>query len=286
MDDGQYRIHEKQYKTDWSSWEKNEECDGNSSLDSFIISILCLCLLTKFCGMDQWTNWIWDIEYIPIPFNFHRHFVFHDLSNYHHFISRLQWIQKKSLLLLGLPNVFGRCPIPIDSSLHIAVWLLVGYKLEWANPTEMQSGASSKQASASHASEVFSVPTTFLSSKMLQMVSQMRNTMDIRDRNFNNKMYSTCFSAASIIDWLLVNGFVDSRREGVTVCQELVSSHTILPLTTSSVEFKVVSEWMLSSIGYKWFVHVQGGSATHCEPSLNRTRSLDVRSACQVQFIS
>lgn len=106
----------------------------------------------------------------------------------------------------------------------------------------MQSGASSKQASASHASEVFSVPTTFLSSKMLQMVSQMRNTMDIRDRNFNNKMYSTCFSAASVIDWLLVNGFVDSRREGVTVCQELVSSHTILPLTTSSVEFRVMCE--------------------------------------------
>lgn len=67
----------------------------------------------------------------------------------------------------------------------------------------------------------------------------MRSTMDIRDRKHGSKIYSTCFSAASAIDWLLVNGYVDSRLEGVTLCQELVSTQTFLPLTTSSAEFKV-----------------------------------------------
>lgn len=63
--------------------------------------------------------------------------------------------------------------------------------------------------------------------------------MDIRDRKHGSKIYSTCFSAASAVDWLLVNGYVDSRREGVTLCQELVSTQTFLPLTTSATEFKV-----------------------------------------------
>lgn len=89
-----------------------------------------------------------------------------------------------------------------------------------------KSDASSKQTSASRAGE-----QSFLSVKLSHMVALMRNTLEIRDRSFGAKMYSTCFSAASAIDWLLINGYVDSRIEGQHLCQELLDSQVLTALT-------------------------------------------------------
>jgi hypothetical protein len=71
------------------------------------------------------------------------------------------------------------------------------------------------------------------------MITLMHNTINIRDHSFNNKMYSSCFTAASAIDWLLINGYVDSRAEGVQLCQDLVDNGSIIPLTTDNNMFLV-----------------------------------------------
>ena len=97
---------------------------------------------------------------------------------------------------------------------------------------------SSKQPFSSQLSGVTSLPAP-ISPQITQIVQQMKNTLDIRDRCFNNKMYSTCFSAMIVIDWLLMNGYVDSRKEGIRLCQDLLSSQIIISLTTPRKEFHV-----------------------------------------------
>ena len=97
---------------------------------------------------------------------------------------------------------------------------------------------SSKQPFSSQLSGVTSLPAP-ISPQITQIVQQMKNTLDIRDRCFNNKMYSTCFSAMIVIDWLLMNGYVDSRKEGIRLCQDLLSSQIIISLTSPRKEFHV-----------------------------------------------
>lgn len=100
-----------------------------------------------------------------------------------------------------------------------------------------KSDASSKQTSASRVGD-----QSFLSVKLSHMVALMRNTLEIRDRSFGSKIYSTCFSAASAIDWLLINGFVDSRTEGQHMCQELLDSQVFVALTKVDGHFLVSCE--------------------------------------------
>lgn len=102
-------------------------------------------------------------------------------------------------------------------------------------PNEGKSDTSSKQASASHAGETLLLP---LSARMIQMLNSMRNTLEVKDHEHGAKMYSTCFTAACVIDWLLINGFVDSRSEGIHICQELLDSQMIVALTNIGNDFQ------------------------------------------------
>ena len=110
--------------------------------------------------------------------------------------------------------------------------------LEVMLPNEGKSDTSSKQASASHAGETLLLP---LSARMIQMLNSMRNTLEVKDHEHGAKMYSTCFTAACVIDWLLINGFVDSRSEGIHICQELLDSQMIVALTNIGNNFQVVA---------------------------------------------
>ena len=105
------------------------------------------------------------------------------------------------------------------------------------DPCAGRSEASSKQESASRAGDT--VPLVLPSARTLQIITAMRNTMEIRDRSFGSKMYSTCFLASAAIDWLLVNGYVDSRAEGIHQCQEFLDSQLIVGLTCSDSQFQV-----------------------------------------------
>ena len=70
----------------------------------------------------------------------------------------------------------------------------------------------------------------------------MHNTLIIHDRSYGSKTYSSCFTAASAIDWLLINGHVESRKEGILLCKELVSNHIIQCVIHSPTEFAVVND--------------------------------------------
>ena len=109
-----------------------------------------------------------------------------------------------------------------------------------------KSDASSKQTSASRAGD-----QSFLSVKLSHMVALMRNTLEIRDRSYGSKIYSTCFPAASAIDWLLINGFVDSRTEGQHICQELLDSQVFVALTKMDNHFLVSGGSPVSQLGHE-----------------------------------
>ena len=53
--------------------------------------------------------------------------------------------------------------------------------------------------------------------------------MIIKDHTCGSTIISNCFTAASAIDWMLINGFADSRTEGLQVLNDLVSNHTLSP---------------------------------------------------------
>lgn len=67
----------------------------------------------------------------------------------------------------------------------------------------------------------------------------MHNSMIIKDRSFHSKMYCSCFTATSAVDWLLMNGYADSRSEGIQLCKELVTNHIICGLTNGESVFSV-----------------------------------------------
>lgn len=68
----------------------------------------------------------------------------------------------------------------------------------------------------------------------------MHSSIIIKDHSYNARMYSSCFTASSAIDWLLINGYVDSRSEGVQLCKELVSGNLIIPLTNQDKSYSVL----------------------------------------------
>lgn len=127
-------------------------------------------------------------------------------------------------------------PIPntdrFKPSHRSTIWGCLIY-LEMHQAMKDQSIQSSKQESSSTLS--VSVPP----SKCVHIANTMRNSIIIKDHVFNSQIYPSCFSAASAIDWLLMNGYVDSRSEGVQLCKELVSGNLLIPLTNLGDSFAV-----------------------------------------------
>ena len=121
---------------------------------------------------------------------------------------------------------------------HRSTFFDLSSSLEMMMVNEGKSDTSSKQASASHAGDS-TLP--LLPARLMQMLNSMRNTLEVKDHEFRSKMYSTCFTAACAIDWLLINGFVDSGSEGINLCQELLDSQQIVALTSVGNVFHVSS---------------------------------------------
>ena len=77
---------------------------------------------------------------------------------------------------------------------------------------------------------------------LLHIHNSTHNTIRIHDRSYGSKIYSSCFTAASAIDWLLINGHVESRKEGIQLCKELVSNHIIQSVIHPTNDFTVIKE--------------------------------------------
>ena len=95
---------------------------------------------------------------------------------------------------------------------------------------------SSKQNSST------TLSSSILPNKLLHIANAMHNTLSIHDRSYGSKIYSSCFTAASAIDWLLINGHVESRKEGIQLCKELVSNHIIQSVIHPTNDFTVIKE--------------------------------------------